>query len=57
MNRDVETPLHPDAVHKHTTDEIITMYDGDVDWFNNGRLIKYAGHICYCGELFLVEPD
>jgi hypothetical protein len=55
------TPLHPRAVHQHTSDELVKLYDGDY-WdgnggFNYGKLKTYTGHICWCGVMFLLEPD
>ena len=53
------TPLHPGAVHVHETEDMITMYDGDFFDPRYGvvKMKTYTGHICSCGELYLLEPD
>lgn len=54
------TPLHPGAVHVHETEDMITMYDGDFfDSTSNSPadLRTYTGHICYCGVMYLLEPN
>lgn len=47
----VETPLHPEAMHKHS------LIGGR--WFRgwdaNGR--RYKVHVCKCGVNFFFEPD
>jgi hypothetical protein len=53
------TPLHPGAVHKHSSDELVKMYDGDFfdPTYGVHKLKTYTGHVCYCGEMWLLEPD
>lgn len=50
---EIETPLHPEARHKHKTDRRIKLYGDDA---SNGYH-TFTGHQCACGEVFLIEPD
>lgn len=45
----VETPLHPEAAHKHTTDRIIRCLDARANW--------WKVHQCACGTTYMMEPD
>lgn len=49
--RQIETPLHPEAMHKHSLINSTSKGGWDV----TGR--HYKVHICTCGAAFFFEPD
>ena len=51
---DVSTPLHPEAVHRHS----VTKADGGCicyGWDDAGN--RYKIWVCACGTPFFFEPD